>query len=110
MDFPTIDLKATGKKIKGLCKNAGFTPNQIKRLLNLSCVQTIYKWFSGENVPSIENFYALSLLLGVSMEELLIVKKASDHSLFWQKNVFLIVDTNYLYQERMHCYMERQAG
>lgn len=109
MEFPTIDLKATGRKIKRLCRQAGYTPAKLKRILNLSCVQTVYKWFCGENVPSMENFYALSLLLGVKMEDLLVIKDASDHSLFWQKNVFLRTDENPYYKERIKCYINKMG-
>ncbi|MBO6015515.1 MAG: helix-turn-helix transcriptional regulator, partial [Lachnospiraceae bacterium] len=86
MDFPIIDLKLTGRRIKELCKQADLSALQIKRHLNLCCVQTVYKWFSGRNVPTIENFYALSLMLGVSMEDLLVTRNQPDHSIFWQKN------------------------
>lgn len=110
MEFPMIDLKETGEKIKRLCKEAGYTPASLKRILNLGCVQTVYKWFNGENVPSIENFYALSLLLGVQMEDLLVIKDATDHSLFWQKNVFVIKDENRFYEERMNYYIKRIYG
>ena len=110
MEFPVIDLKATGKRIKILCKQAGYTPAQLKRILKLGCVQTVYKWFYGENVPSIENFYALSLLLGVKMEELLVFKDAADHSLFWQKNVYLIKDENRFFERRKWSYVCKILG
>lgn len=110
MEFPVIDLKATGKKLKGLCKQAGYTPVKLKRILGLSCVQTVYKWFYGENVPSIENFYALSLLLGVQMEELLVLKKVTDHSLFWQRNVFFIKEKNTNFEKRTKYYIGKIQG
>lgn len=110
MEFPVIDMKATGKKIKRLCKQAGYTPVKLKRILKLSCVQTVYKWFQGENIPSIENFYALSLLLGVKMEDLLALKNVTDHSLFWQKNVFLIEDVNLYLERRKEFYICKILG
>ena len=110
MEFPVIDLKATGKNLKELCKQAGYTPAKLKRILKLGCVQTVYKWFYGENVPSIENFYGLSLLLGVQMEELLVFKDAPDHSLFWQKNVFLIKDENLYFERRERAYIYKIGG
>ena len=110
MDFPVIDLKATGKKLKVMCKQAGYTPIKLKRILGLGCVQTVYKWFQGENVPSIENFYALSLLLGVQMEEILVFKNVADHSLFWQKNVFLIKEENLYFERRKKHYICKIMG
>ena len=106
MDFPVIDLKKTGIQIKEMCRHANLNASQIQRHLNLSCVQTVYKWFSGENVPSIENFYALSLLLGVSMEDLIVTKNKPDHSLFWQKHIHLITDKNRFYEKRMLLYCQ----
>ena len=110
MEFPVIDLKATGKKIQALCKQAGYTPVKLKRILRLSCVQTVYKWFHGQNVPSMENFYALSLLLGVKMEDLLVLKETADHSLFWQKNVYLIKDENRFFERRQKLYVCKILG
>lgn len=107
MEFPIIDLKETGKKIKKLCKQEGYTPEKLMRILNLSCVQTVYRWFNGQNVPSIENFYALSLLLKVSMEDLLVIKEATNHSFFWQKNIVFITAENLFYKERMRYYIEK---
>jgi len=107
MDFPVIDLKKTGSRIKEMCRKADLNASQIQRHLSLSCVQTVYKWFSGENVPSIENFYALSLLLGVSMEDLIVTKNKPDHSLFWQKHIHLIMDHNPSYRERMLLYCHK---
>lgn len=76
MEFPVIDFKKTGNRIKQLCRQKKLKPADIKSELRLSCVQTVYKWFQGENIPSIENFYALSLLLHVSIEELIVLKKS----------------------------------
>lgn len=104
MEFPIIDIKATGQRMKDLCREEGLSVSQIKRQLNLSCAQTVYKWFSGQNIPSIENFYALSLMLGVTMDELLVTKNKPDHSRFWQKHVFVIPQQNEHFTERMNCY------
>lgn len=46
----------------------------IQEYLNLSCPQPIYRWFKGQNLPTVEKLYALSILLGVHMEELLVLQ------------------------------------
>lgn len=109
MEFPVIDLTETGKRIKVLCKKADLKPSEIKKQLCLSCVQTVYKWFSGENIPSIENFYALSLMLGVSMEDLIVLKNKPDHSRFWQKNTYILSEANDSFLRRMLFYRSRLA-
>ena len=70
--IPTIDKVKTGKNIKRLLYKNHITPNHIKEYLNLSCVQTVYRWLEGINIPSVDNLYAISKLLGVSMDDLMI--------------------------------------
>ena len=54
-------------------KLTGYDVKYIQEYLNLSCPQLIYRWFKGQNLPTVEKFYALSILLGVHMEELLVL-------------------------------------
>lgn len=68
--FPQIDKKQMGQRLKHIMKEKNVTPKEIQQYLCLSCVQTIYRWIEGVNVPCIDHLYALSILLGVTMEEL----------------------------------------
>lgn len=70
--YPTIDRVKTGKLLEKLARVYGLSPKDICDYLSLSCVQTVYRWFEGVNVPSIDNLYALSRLLRVSMDELVV--------------------------------------
>ncbi|MDO4466387.1 MAG: helix-turn-helix transcriptional regulator [Bacillota bacterium] len=70
--FPIIDMEKTGKRIKELIQERGYTVLEIQRILMLSSHQTIYSWFSGINIPSIDNFVALSKLLEVPLEEMIV--------------------------------------
>lgn len=70
--IPTIDKVKTGKNIKELMNKKHITPNDVMEYLHLSCVQTVYRWFEGVNIPSIDNLYALSCLLRVSMDDLVV--------------------------------------
>lgn len=45
---------------------------EIQELLHLSCPQPVYRWFKGQALPSVDHLYALSKLLCVHMEELLL--------------------------------------
>ena len=47
----------------------------VQEYLHLSCPQPIYRWFKGKILPSIENLYALGRLLGIHMEELLVLQE-----------------------------------
>lgn len=72
MRYPIINSKKTGKNIYKFSRKKGITANNIQKFMNFSCAQTIYRWFHGKSLPSLDNFYALSVLLGVSMENLLV--------------------------------------
>ncbi|MBQ2355203.1 MAG: helix-turn-helix transcriptional regulator, partial [Treponema sp.] len=52
---PVLDVDATGAKIKSLMKQRGITPRQLQIILNFPYVQTVYNWFSGKNMPTIDN-------------------------------------------------------
>lgn len=71
--YPTIDLEKTGIKLKNMLKMAGYDVKFIQEYLHLSCPQSIYRWFKGKTLPTVENLCALSKLLEVHMEELLVL-------------------------------------
>lgn len=70
-----IDAKATGEHLRILCKSRSITISQIQKQLNIGAFQSVYNWFSGKTMPSLENFYELSKLLCVPMNEMIIEKK-----------------------------------
>lgn len=67
-----IDAKRTGRRIKEACDSQGITVKQIQRELNIGSFQSIYNWFQGKTLPTLDNLYALSKLLGVSMESMIV--------------------------------------
>lgn len=75
--YQPIDQQRTGQKLKNMFKLAGYDVKYIQEYLNLSCPQPIYRWFKGQNLPTVEKLYALSILLGVHMEELLVLQGQS---------------------------------
>lgn len=72
-----IDQQRTGQKLKLMLKLDGYDVKYIQAYLNLSCPQPIYRWFKGKILPSVWNLCALSKLLGVHMEELLVLQGQS---------------------------------
>lgn len=72
MKYPTINMKMTGYNLKTICKDKNITIKDIQAFLSLSCVHTIYKWFRGESLPSIDHLYALQELLSVSINEMIV--------------------------------------
>lgn len=67
-------IEAFEEKLDAMFKLAGYDVKYIQEYLNLSCPQPIYRWFKGQNLPTVEKLYALSILLGVHMEELLVLQ------------------------------------
>ena len=70
--YPNIDMERTGEKMQWMVKKAGYSVKDIQKYLNLSCPQPIYRWFKGKVLPTVDHLYALSILLKVHMEELLV--------------------------------------
>ncbi|MBO4729572.1 MAG: helix-turn-helix transcriptional regulator [Spirochaetaceae bacterium] len=69
---PVLDLDATGAKIKTLMKQRGISPRQLQLILNFPYVQTVYNWFAGKNMPTIDNLVVLAQILGVPMDEIVV--------------------------------------
>ena len=65
---PVLDLAATGTKIKTVMKQKGV-------LMDFPYVQTIYNWFSGKNMPTLDNLIVLAQILGVKMDELIVTQQ-----------------------------------
>ena len=70
--FPAIDLHATGENIVRLRKASGLSVRELQHYFGFEEPQAIYKWQQGKCLPSVDNLFALSCLLGVSMNEILV--------------------------------------
>ena len=71
---PVLDLEATGTKIKTLMKQRGITPRQLQLILNFPYVQTVYNWFAGKNMPTLDNLIVLAKVLDVTMDDIVVTK------------------------------------
>ena len=67
-----INMKATGKRLKKLCEAKCVTVKRIQEELHIGAYQSVYNWFAGKTLPSLDNMYRLSKLLDVSMEDMII--------------------------------------
>ena len=87
IQFPVIDPVATGanicrlRKDRGLTvrdlqhyfgKDRGLTVRDLQHYFGFEEPQAIYKWQRGQSLPSVDNLYALSALLQVPMNEIII--------------------------------------
>ncbi len=70
-DYPVIDVIATGKNIRMFMDAKDISVRDVQVFLGLSAPQSIYHWLDGKCLPTIDHLYALSELLGVPMDELI---------------------------------------
>ncbi len=70
--FPVIDLAATGENISRLRRERGLTVRDVQSFFGFEEPQAIYKWQRGQSLPTVDNLYALSDLLDVPMNEILV--------------------------------------
>ena len=70
--FPTINLIATGMNIQRLRKSRGLSVKDLQEFFGFEAPQAIYKWQSGASLPSVDNLLALSQILEVPMERILV--------------------------------------
>ncbi len=81
--MPVIDLKATGMNITSLRKAAGISVRELQEILGFTNPQAIYKWQHGECLPTIDNLVILASVLGVTVDEILVIEGGAgggDHS------------------------------
>ena len=71
--FPVIDLTATGRNITRLRKAKGLSVRDIQAWYGFEEPQAIYKWQQGKCLPTVDNLVALSVLLEVPINEILVL-------------------------------------
>ena len=69
---PVLDLAATGAKIKTVMKDKGITARELQIIMDFPYVQTIYNWFAGKNMPTIDNLVVLAKIRAVPMDDLVV--------------------------------------
>ena len=70
-EYPVIDRLKTGHTLKRIMQRRGITSSDVQGYLNLACVQSVYRWLAGINIPTVDNLYALSQLLQVPIDQLI---------------------------------------
>ena len=70
---PTINMAATGANIKALLKSNGLKVTDVQNMCGFNTPQAIFKWMRGDAMPSIDNLVILSHLLGVTIDQIIII-------------------------------------
>lgn len=98
--FPLINKRETGINLRRIMDMRGVTPKDVQEYLGLGCVQSVYRWLDGVNMPTIDNLYALSELLQVSIDEIVCGNRASIEP-------SVVFETNDLQYRRIFAYYEK---
>ena len=69
--YPVIDLHSTGARINELRRERGITVDELRVYLGMNNPNSIYKWFRGEVLPTLENMFALSVILEVPIDDII---------------------------------------
>ena len=73
INMPTIDMVATGKNIQRLRIEAGLSVKDIQDVFGFGTPQAVYKWQHGTAIPSIDNLVVLAVILGVTIDEIIVI-------------------------------------
>jgi len=74
--FPLINKRETGVNLRRIMDKRGITVKEVQEYLGLGCVQSVYRWTDGTNMPTIDNLYALSELLQVPIDAIVCGNRA----------------------------------
>ena len=71
--MPTINMAATGANIKALLKSKGLKVADVQKMCGFNTPQSIFKWMRGDAMPSIDNLVILAHLLGVTIDQIIVI-------------------------------------
>ena len=102
-NLPKIDMYKTGQNIKRIMLEKDMTVKDIQTYLELATPQSVYHWFNGRSLPTVDNLYALSELFRMPMDMLLCGNREKNFYFF----EYSAYQRLYLYYEK---YLELRAG
>ena len=73
MAIPIIDMVQTGQNINRLRKAAGISVKELQDIFGFGTPQAIYKWQHGTALPTIDNLVVLAAVLGVKVDDVLVM-------------------------------------
>ena len=72
-EMPFVDTVATGQNIDRLRIAASLSVKDMQMVFGFATPQAIYKWIHGTCMPTIDNLVILAAMLGVTMDEIVVV-------------------------------------
>ena len=73
---PEIDVQATGLNICSRLEAHEILKSELRLYLGYTSAEAIYRWPEGKNLPTLQNLYAISQILDVSINDLLVTVSA----------------------------------
>lgn len=67
-----IDMKATGKNLRRMFITRGLTTKDVSEMLGYDATTAVLNWTGGKVAPRINNLIALSDILGVSLDDIVV--------------------------------------
>ena len=80
--YPVIDAAATGRNLRRLRLEKGYSVKELQEYLGLGCPQGVYQWQAGRSLPSVDNLYAVSRLCHGRCR---VADLCGKHPLGWQR-------------------------
>ena len=71
--YISINMRETGKNIKKMVRECGYSVRDIMEITGISTEQAVYKWYRGESIPAIETLLVLTKTLDTDITELLVI-------------------------------------
>ena len=71
----SIDCVSTGAKLKQLARAKGMSNKDIQRLMGFNTPQSVYKWFRGDCMPSIDNLVILAEAFDCTIDDLVVIQR-----------------------------------
>ena len=68
--IPVINKQETGINLRRIMNWRGLSAKDVQEYLGLGCVQSVYRWIDGINMPTIDNLYALSELFQLPIDSI----------------------------------------
>jgi len=66
----TIDMRQTGVNIQRLMDKTNTTAQDIQVFCGFTTRNAVYKWLSGQSMPTIDNLVIIAQLFGVQLDDI----------------------------------------
>jgi transcriptional regulator with XRE-family HTH domain len=70
--YPGINMERTGSWLRYVCRVKKISVKKLCEYMGLGSPQSIYAWFCGRTLPSLDNFYALAQVVSMPLDELIV--------------------------------------